>query len=244
MGISTRALKSCLVVAGAVAVALGTSALPAGATSNAQTLYRQAFATTKAWSVHYASDSTVSNVPFLESGDAGPASGTQAVLVGTGAAQDNAQLIVIGDITYMKGNAKAFEDMAGLSSAQATEVAGQWVLFSTNNATFSQVVAGIRSHDVAQEIELKGPYTLGPSRRLDGYKVDAIRGTEDIQGLKPQHAVLYVRASGRHLIVEEDTVGAKGAPNGVSHIIFSKWGETVRPKAPSTSISLGPVNAT
>ena len=115
--------------------------------------------------------------------------------------------------------------------------ANQWILFSTANAAFSQIVAGIRSHDVAEEIALRGPFTLGASRQLDGYAVDAIRGTLEVQGAKPARAVLYVRASGRPLPVEEDTVGAQGQPNGEDHIVFSQWGEQVRPKAPDATIT-------
>lgn len=233
-----------VVALGAVAASLSAGSLPAGATPNAATLYDEALATTKAWSVHYASDGVISKVPILESGDAGPASGTQVVLVGTGAMTDNASLIVIGDLTYLKGNAVALEDLANLSATQAAADVGQWLLFSTNNPTFSQVVAGVRSHDVSEEIALKGPYSLGPSRMLNGYRVYAIRGTQQPQGIKKQHAILYVRASGRPLVVEEDTVNAQGKRNGIEHIIFSKWGETVQPKAPQSSITLGSVNAT
>jgi len=131
-----------------------------------------------------------------------------------------------------------------LSPTDATIDAGKWILFSTANTAFSQVVAGVRSRDVAQEIALKGPFTLGPSRTLDGYAVDAIRGMLDLKGSKPEHAVLYVRSSGRPLPVEEDTVDAQGKPNGEDHIVFSKWGERVRPLAPVGAITLGPVSAT
>ena len=68
---------------------------------------------------------------------------------------------------------------------------------STANSAFSEVVAGIRSQDVAREIALKGPFTLGPASTLDGYAVDAIHGMLDVQGSKPAHAILYVRSSGR-----------------------------------------------
>ena len=57
-------------------------------------------------------------------------------------------------------------------------------------------------------------------------------------------AVLYVRASGSHVPVEEDTVNAKGAANGVEHTTYSKWGETVRPQAPLASVTIGPVSTT
>jgi hypothetical protein len=231
-------------LAGALAVVLATPAVSAGATPNAASLYRQALATTTAWSVHYASDAVSSKTPILESGDAGPASGTQEILVGTGAASDQASLVVIGDITYVKGNAVALEDLTAMPATLAATDAGRWIFFSSSNPLYAQVVDGVRSHDVSQEISLKGPYTLGAPRHLNGVAVDTIRGTLDQQGVKPAPAALYVRANGRHLIVEEDTVDAKGTPNGAEHIVFSKWGEKVKPVAPDATISLGKVNAT
>jgi len=230
----------------AVAVTLF-AALPAptaGAAPDAATLYREAMATTKVWRVHYVSTSNVAHVPFFESGNAGPASGTQTILIGKGATLDSALLIVIGDLTYVKGNERAMEDLTGLSPAKAATAMGHWVLFSSNNPTFSQVVVGVRSPDVAQEIALQGPLTLGPSRELRGYRVDALRGTQKLQGATQMKAVLYVRASGRHDLVEEDTVDTQGKVNGAEHIVFSKWGEPVRPRAPQASITLGSVNAT
>jgi hypothetical protein len=231
----------------AVAVALF-AALPtatAGAAPDAAALYKEAMATTKAWRVHYVSTSNASHVPFYESGNAGPASGTQTILIGKGATLDSASLVVIGDLTYVKGNKDAMEDLTGLSPTEAATATGHWVLFSSNNPTFAQVVVGVRSHDVAQEIALQGPFTLGPSRELHGYRVDALRGTQKLQGgTKAMKAVLYVRAAGRHLLVEEDTVDTQGKANGAEHIVFSNWGEPVRPRAPQASITLGSVNAT
>jgi len=216
---------------------------PAGAAPTAATLYREAMATTNGWRVHYSSSSDASHIPFLESGDAGPASGTQAIFVGQGASLDRATLIVIGDLTFVRGNALAMEDLTGLSSAEAATTMGHWVVFSSNNPAYSQVVVGVRSHDVAQEVALKGPYSLGRPRRLGGSAVEAVRGTLNLQGEKSMDAVLYVRASGRHLLVEEETVDAHGAPNGAEHIVFSRWGESVRPRAPEASFTLGSVSA-
>jgi hypothetical protein len=242
--ISKGVWGGCLVALGSLLASIVPPAAPAGAVTSASTLYKEALATTKAWSVHYASDGTLSKAPFLESGDAGPTAGTQTVLVGSGTTADSANLIVIGDLTYMSGNTRALEDLIGLTATEAAEVKSQWVLFSTNNRTYSAVVAGVRSHDVAQEIAVKGPYTLGQARTIDGFKVDAIEGTQKLQGAKVQRVVLYVRAKGTPLIVEEDTINAKGQSNGLEHMVFSKWGEAVKPMAPPSTITLGGVNAT
>jgi hypothetical protein len=232
----------CLVLAALAALLLFPPARPAGAAPDAATLYREAIATTNGWRVHYSSSSDTSHVPFLESGDAGPASGTQAIHVGQGASLDRATLIVIGDLTFVRGNELAMEDLTGLPPTQAATTMGHWVVFSSTNPAYAQVVVGVRSHDVAQEVALEGPYSLGRPRRLGGSPVDAVRGTLHLQGEKAMDAVLYVRASGRHLLVEEDTVNAHGTPNGAEHIVFSKWGESVRPRAPDASFTLGSVS--
>jgi hypothetical protein len=233
----------CLAIAAFSVILLLPPARPAGAAPTAAALYQEAMATTEGWRVHYSSTSNASHVPFAESGDAGPASGTQAILVGKGATLDRATLIVIGDLTFLKGNQLAMEDLTGLSPAEAAAAMDHWVAFSSTNPAFSQVVVGVRSQDVAQEVALTGPYTLGPSRLLHGHTVDTLRGTLKIPGSKRMDAVLYVRASGRHVLVEEDTVDAHGRPNGAEHIVFSKWGESVRPQAPDASLTLGSVRS-
>jgi hypothetical protein len=225
-------------VLGAIGVvALG--AAPAGAASStASALYQDALATTHAWSVHYDSTSTEASRTLLETGDAAPAAASQTVTMGKG----SIDIVVIGGISYMKGNAGGLESLAGLSSSQASESAGQWIEFSTTNAAFSPVVEGVRSADIAKELALKAPLTLGRGRTLDGVAVEAIEGTQTF-GSTSQHVVLYVRARGTHVPVEEDSVNAKGQHTAAEHITYSKWGERVRPKAPTATISVGSISA-
>ena len=68
------------------ALLAGAAVGPVGAASpsspEASALYQQAIATTRSWSVHYASVSTQSSLTLLVSGDAGPASGSQTVAAG------------------------------------------------------------------------------------------------------------------------------------------------------------------
>ena len=221
-----------------------TAAQPAGAATSATDLYHDALATTHAWSVHYVSESKAPKQTVLISGDAGPTAGSQQVLGGASTAQDTASIVVIGSISYLKGNAHALVDLEGMNAAQATAVAGQWIEFATGNKEFSQVVVGVRSNDVAQELEITGPYVLGKARHLDGVAVDAIEGTQKLDGHKGTHVVLYVRANGRHVPVEEDSVNSHGTATGTEHTTFSQWGEKVRPQAPTANVSVGPITAT
>ena len=230
---------SAAALAAASAVVVGAQAAPAAATTPAaSTLYKDAVATTHSWSVHYASASTESKKTLKESGDAGPASASQTVLLGKG----SISILVIGDISYVKGNVNGLEELAGLDSSQAAEAAGQWIEFSTDNAAFAPVVEGVRSTDLAKELALKAPLSLGHASRLNGEAVDAIDGTQAI-GKKSERVVLYVRATGTHVPVEEDSVNAKGQHTDAEHIVYSRWGEQVRPEAPKATISVGSINA-
>jgi len=230
---------SAAALAAASAVVVGAQAAPAAATTpSASTLYKDAVATTRSWSVHYASASTESKKTLKESGNAGPASASQTVLLGKG----SISILVIGDISYVKGNVNGLEELAGLDSPQAAEAAGQWIEFSTDNAAFAPVVEGVRSTDLAKELALKAPLSLGHASKLNGEAVDAIDGTQAI-GKKSEHVVLYVRADGTHIPVEEDSVNTKGQHTDAEHIVYSRWGEHVRPEAPKATISIGSINA-
>jgi len=231
-----------LAVGGATGVAIQAAPAAAGAASSSGTsasaLYNDALATTRSWSVHYASHSTESSQTLVVSGDAGPASGSQSVVMGKG----SISILVIGGISYLMGNPDGLESLAGLSASQAAGAKNQWIEFSTDNAAFAPVVNGVRSKDLVKELALKAPLSLGHGRTLDGQAVDAIRGTQSI-GRTSLHVVLYVRSHGSHVPVEEDSVNAQGKSTSAEHITYSKWGEKVRPEAPKATISVGPISA-
>ena len=250
----TGAPLASLAPAPAPAPAGAAVATVASTAAAAARLYTQAFATTRAWSVHYTSSSTQTTtsgakLTLLESGDAGPASGTQSVAFSNGTVKGSISIEVIGDITYVKGDANGLITLAGLNPLQAGASAGKWVDFSTTDSAFSQVVAGVRSHDIAAELALSGPLSLGHPRTLDGVAVLAVEGTQAQSASGAGNGthvrvVLYVRARGRHLPVEEDAVNTKGQPTGAFRVTYSNWGERVRPQAPMATITLGPVTTT
>jgi hypothetical protein len=231
-------LAAALTGASLAGAALQAGPAAAATGASASTLYHDALATTRSWSVHYASASRESKETLVESGNAGPASAGQTVLLGKG----SISILVIGGISYVKGNLDGLENLAGLEASQAAEAVNQWIEFSTDNSAFAPVVDGVRSTDLAKELALKAPLSLGHARTLDGQAVDTINGTQTF-GKKSEHVVLYVRAKGTHVPVEEDSVNAKGQRTDAEHIVYSKWGEQVRPEAPKATISVGSISA-
>ena len=240
LGRTAGTLTTCaLVVLTGVILQICIPVAPAGAATSATTLYRDALATTRSWTVHYVSSSTASQKTLVLAGDAGPAAGSQTVTQGAG----HITIEVIGETTYIMGNATGLENLAGLSAAQAAQSAGQWIEFATSDTAFSSVVAGVRSADVAKELELTGPLTLGRDRVIDGVAVDAVKGTQTF-GHTRTTVVLYVRARGSHHPVEEDSLGSTGHTTSAEHVTYSDWGEHVRPEAPRATFRFGSVGAT
>ncbi len=236
-----KKLTTTVVVACALACVPALPAVAAAASSNdAPTLYREALASTRAWSVHYTSSSSVpgSKSVLALSGDAGPASGTQTVTMGSG----SISIRVIGGITYLYGDPGGLQGLAGFSAAQAAVAAGQWMKFATTNAAFGSVVVGVRSADLVKELKLSGQITAGRPVTVDGLAVDTLKGHQTVDK-RSTRVILYVRASGTHVPVEEDSVNVSGQRTTDVHIAFSKWGETVRPLAPQATISVGPVTS-
>ncbi|HXY28087.1 MAG TPA: hypothetical protein VEH82_07370 [Acidimicrobiales bacterium] len=237
--LSAGVLTACALAGAAITVFAPAGAAIRSSVSDPSVLYRAALATTRSWSVHYASTSTQSGSTLVVSGDAGPASGSQTVTMGTG----TISILVIGGITYVKGNPVGLEKLVGFSASEAAPIAGQWIDFPTDDATFASVVVGVRSADVAKELALKGPLTLGRARTVDGVAADAIEGTQTF-GHKTVHVVLYVRARGSHVPVEEDSLDVQGQPTSAEHVVYASWGEVVRPQAPQATVTLGPISST
>ena len=101
---------------------------------------------------------------------------------------------------------------------------------------------GVRSTDIAKELALKAPLSLGHARTLDGQAVDAIDGTQTFghksaarRPLRPGHG--NPRSGGGGLGERQ------GKAHDAEHIVYSKWGEQVRPEAPKATISIGSISA-
>ena len=236
-GLLTAGVTVC---APAGAALLGVPAAGAATPAPAAgTLYRQALAAATSSTVHYASTAAQSSGTMAVTGDAGPASGSQTVRLGTGMIS----IFVIGGISYVKGNATGLQKLVGFGASQAASLAGQWIEFATDNSAFAQVVVGVRSADVAKELALHGSLALEHPRTLGGVPAEAIEGTQTF-GHRSVPVVLYVRARGTHLPLEEDSVDAHGGHTSALHVVYSGWGETVRPLAPAATVTFGRVSAT
>jgi hypothetical protein len=231
------------VVAASVATSVaGLTAAPgwAAAATTAKASYQAALKAAGSLNVHYVSRATEQGVGSLKViGDTGKTSGSEVLQVISGSTTESLKVILIGSTGYIRGNDTALQRILGLTAAQSTTYTNKWLSFPTSNTSLAELVSGLRDSDAPLELEMTGPYTFGVGKTIDGQVVQAIDGTEATSSGTKVPIILYVSSSGRP--VEEITDPTAKSASIREVVTFSKWGETVHPKAPASSVPLIPL---
>jgi hypothetical protein len=225
------------------AAAVGVAAASGSATAetNAKAKYQAALKAAAAQNVHYVSKATEQGIALEVVGDTGKSSGSQALEVQNGSITEELSVVLIGKTGYLRGNVSALEKVLGLTASQSSTYQNRWLSFPTSNRSLSELLSGLRNSEVASELEMTGPYTLGGTQMIGGHLTQAIKGTAATSSGTKVPIVLYVESSGIPRPVREIT-----NPNAKSSAIqgtvtFSNWGEVTHPVAPTTSVPLIPL---
>lgn len=174
-------------------------------------------------------------------GDTGKTAGSQVLEVHNGATTEQLAVVLIGSTGYIRGNESALEKVLGLTVAQSTTYTSKWLSFPTSNTALAELVSGLRNSDVALELRMTGPYTMGGTKMIAGHTVQAINGTASTSSGTKIPIVLYVSAGGTPRPVEEVTNPAAKSSSITGTVIFSDWGEKTHPTAPAKSTPLVPL---
>jgi hypothetical protein len=235
-------------IIGAVAVSLATTAVAtfavpgsADAATSAKTEYQAALKAAAAQNVHYVSKATEQGIALEVIGDTGKTSGSQVLEVKSGSTTEELAVVLIGSTGYLRGNDAALQKVLGLTAAQSTTYTNMWLSFPTSNTALAELISGLRNSDVASELQMTGPYTLGGTKKIAGQTTQAIKGTAATSSGTKVPIVLYVNATGTPRPVEEVTNPKAKSASIEGTVTFSKWGEKTHPKAPTTSIPLVPL---
>ncbi len=211
----------------------------AGAASTAKSEYQAALKAASAQNVHYVSKATEQGVGLKVVGDTGKSSGSQVLQVINGSTTESLSVILIGSTGYVRGNDAGLQKALGLTAAQSSTYANQWLSFPTSNTSLAELVSGLRNADVASELQMSGPYKFGSSKTISGQTAQAIDGTAATSAGTKVPIILYVSSNGRP--VEEVTNPKAKSTSIKGTVTFSKWGEVTHPKAPTTSVPLVPL---
>jgi hypothetical protein len=235
-------------LAGAVTLALATPAGAAGTTTTttaagnaaATAKYNAAVKAVGVKGVHFSSVAKQNGAELDVSGDAGKTSGAQTLVVKSKKPTERMMALVVGSTGYVKGNESALANVIGLTKAESTKYANRWLSFPTSNQGLGELVGGLLASQVAQELEIGGPYTYGKSTTVGGQKATAIIGAVANESGGKVPVVLYVPSSGTPLPIEEVTNAGKSGGSSAIHgvVTFSNWGENKTQTAPKNAFSL------
>jgi hypothetical protein len=235
-------------IVGAIAAAVATSVASifavsgsAGAATSAKSEYQAALKAAGAQNVHYVSKATESGTVLVVVGDTGKSSGSGKFTVKQGSTTESISVLLVGATGYLKGNDAALQGVLGLTAAQATTYMNKWLSFPASNTSLAELITGLRNSDVAPELQMSGPYTLGGTKKIDGQATQAINGVAATSSGTKVPIILYVSTTGTPRPVEEVT-NPKGNSSSIEGTVtFSNWGEKTDPNAPAKSAPLVPL---
>jgi hypothetical protein len=218
------------------------ASLPAAAAPrpSAQSEYKAALKAAGNQGVHFVSTATQGGVTIRVVGDTGATSGGQTLTVTKGSSAEHVAAKVVGSTGYVQANTTALHNVIGLTNAQSSKYAGQWLYFPTSNSALDELVGGLLNSQVSSQLQMGGPYTYVNASTVNGKPALAVRGEVTTQSGSKVPVVMYLPAGGTPLPLKEITnpgdTGGSSAIHGT--VTFSNWGEKTKEEAPSHSVSL------
>ncbi len=128
--------------------------------------------------------------------------------------------------------------LQGLTKAQASTYAGQWISIPKGDKDYGETAADVTLGSLLQLITPRGHLAAG-SRKLQGKRVVAVIGISG-KGKKKETRVLAARPRGNRLLpVEEDEVAS--GREYIAHTVPGRWNESVQVQVPSSSVPISTV---
>jgi hypothetical protein len=209
------------------------------AASPAQLLAAAGAALRTRHSVHYVSTQAAPQGRVRMVGDAGESEGIQRIAFTRDGRTGHVVVVVANRTAYVRGDAFTLSRYMGIKPAAAKTFAGRWIRIPHSDRDYATVAEAVTYASTIAELRLQGPYRTGPETTVGGTRVLPVHGSSPPSGGSAPPAVLYLRAAGARLPVEER------AALGSTHlsVTFSRWNERVSVRAPASSTPLATVEA-
>lgn len=214
----------------------GTSPEPPGPSGlaglSAKQILSEALAAARAaGSVHSETTIRQGSSSLIFSDDSSAGGGRQYITLSSGG---HMTVLLVAGTGYVRGNVAALTGFLGLPAPTALRMAGRWISFSKGDAGYEQVVTGVTTQSMLDEITPVGALTKTGVRTVGGQPLVGVRGRVRAGAGAPGGTVtLYVAATGRPL-----PVSAEGNQQGPLTEVFSRWGESVQVAAPPGAVPL------
>lgn len=189
-------------------------------------------------SVHYVATSTVGNESIKVTADTATATASQVILLHVGKATGHVTGRLVDNAAYFRADTAGLEDYLGMPATLAPKYVGQWIKFTSSAKSYSDITKSMSLTSAVNQISVEPPLSGGHKTNAGGRSAVSVVGTTtslSSQGNKGS-AILYVSATGSPLPISYHGTGKQKKKSETGTITYSKWGETVRAKAPAKSV--------
>jgi hypothetical protein len=189
-------------------------------------------------SVHYVTKQVNGPANVTLIGDVAVADGVQHVTVKVGKKTAHFTIEVIDQTVYAQGDDLGLQVGVGLTKAQASTYAGQWISIPKGDKLYANAAAFVTLDSVIQLITPHGRLAAATAKR-HGTRLIAVRGITGKGKKKKAVRILVAPAHGKRLPIEEDEITP--GQDYISHTALSKWNEPVQVQAPASSTPIATV---
>ena len=170
----------------------------------------------------------------------GISDGTQSITVGAAGQTGTVNIVLTGGVVFLRGNQFGLGSYMGFTAKAAKELAGQWLRVGSaggepqaERSLFQAASADLTVSTLILDTALPGPLSFATPSVVDGQHVNGIATTIRQAGEPTIDVVLYVRASGAPLPVEE----IQTIKGGSGTATFRDWGKAPLVNAPATALA-------
>jgi hypothetical protein len=181
--------------------------------------------------VHGAGDGST----FSAANDIGAMDGRQVIHEDLPKADISAEVIVLGQKAYIRGNTGAVSTYFGLTQNDPAQLANTWLSLVPSDPDFSTVSAAVTLRSDFSEQKLSGPLTEGRTVTMHGQSCVPIFGRVPVgSGNATTTAAMYVTTGSKPLPVEFKA----GTAALRSTTTWSRWGHPVTLRAPADAVPI------
>jgi hypothetical protein len=188
-------------------------------------------------SVHWQGTDVVGGARVSTGADVAATMGSQHVTFYLGKTRAHVLIRVLDHTAYVNGDALGLRLNLGLTSAQASKYAGQWISIPKTAKLYAGTAEADTLGSLITSIVPRGRVKAF-SAKLHGSRVVGVRSVHG-KGKKKTLQVLDARTHGKRLPVEEDEVTP--GMNVISRTVLSRWNEPVQVQAPANSVPISAV---
>ena len=185
-------------------------------------------------SVHYVAVQIAGKSLLTLTGDVAAADGRQQVSFKAGKETGHMTILVADQTAYAQGDSNGLQLLLGLTQAQASTYAGQWISIPKGDKHYNSVAASVTLGSFLQSITPQGRLATLKTK-VGGRRVIAVRAISGT-GKKKKLQILDAPASGKRLPLEEEDIWP--ARQYLSTTKMSKWNESVQVTAPANAVPI------